>query len=544
MSVNAAGIYRRRVLGWISLIVGITGSALFAASAPAATPAPWPFAGGDYSDSHAVITSAANNPLQLNMHNAKTLVLKWSYAAKGDISATPTVEAGGLYVPDAAGWIYKINPDTGALIWKNLMSDYTGNYSSGTRNSLSIGSQGEIVFGDGVAATVVAVNRTTGKLIWKTLVDSNPYAYITGSAVIYKGVIYVGVSSGEEYAFQNIPGYKPVFRGSVVALDEKTGKILWQFYTVPTGYAGGSVWGSSPVIFTKRNALIIATGNNYAVPASVATCVGKAGSDKTKQLACMSSANLVEAVVSLNLTTGKVIWSRRLGGADTWTGACDANDSSCEKPVGIDADFASMPNLILNPKFVGVSDDKGGVAKGYILGAGQKAGTYWRLNPYTGGLFGSTFTGKGDIKFGSSVDLTNNARIFVGLDNTAHQVNTLAGPVGGKPVTSDAGAWGAIDLTTGKLIWQIPANGQDTDTPKYGGSAGASLASANGVLFASSTSGYMNAIDSNTGVILWSYASGQPVNYGPSIFNETVYFGTSHAHGSKVHGAVYAFAAK
>lgn len=505
--------------------------------------APWAFAGGDISDSHAVMTSATDNPNQLNKHTAAKLALKWTYPIAGAVSSTPTVEAGGLYATDAFGWIYKINPDTGALIWKNLMSKYTGNASSGSRNSPAIGADGEIVFGDGVAATVVAINRTTGKLMWQTTVDTNPYAYITGSAVIYKGLVYIGVSSGEEYAAQSDPGYQPVFRGSVVALDEKTGKIVWQFHTVPVGYAGGSVWGSSPVVFKPANALIFSTGNNYAVPTAVATCVGKAGSSISAQLACMDPDNMVDAVVSVDLKTGALNWSRRLEGSDIWTANCVGSGSGCEKPAGIDADFASMPNLVFNKSFVGVSDDRGGVSNQYILGAGQKAGTYWRLNPFNGGLFGYTFVGMGDIKYGSAVDLSTNAHVLVALEDSGHFPNMLAGQHG-KTVNWNAGSWGEIDLTTGKFDWQIPANGQDLSNPAYGGTAGGSVAYSNNVLFAESTSGYMTAVDADSGNILWTYASGQPVNYGPAVFNEMVYWGTARAHGSKVSAMIYAFGVK
>ena len=52
----------------------------------------------------------------------------------------------------------------------------------------------------GAGARVIAVNRLTGALIWSTQVETFPAAFITGSPVIYKGVVYVGVASNEEAA--------------------------------------------------------------------------------------------------------------------------------------------------------------------------------------------------------------------------------------------------------------------------------------------------------------------------------------------------------
>ena len=63
-----------------------------------------------------------------------------------------------------------------------------------------------------------------------------------------------------------------VSRGSVVAVDVKTGKIKWQTYMVPDnggktgGYSGGGVWDSTPVIDPTRHSVYVGTGNNYSVP--------------------------------------------------------------------------------------------------------------------------------------------------------------------------------------------------------------------------------------------------------------------------------------
>ncbi len=59
------------------------------------------------------------------------------------------------------------------------------------------------------------------------------------------------------------------FRGSIVALDEKSGAILWKTFDMPDnggqtgGYSGGAVW-QPPVIDAKRGMLFIGTGNNYS----------------------------------------------------------------------------------------------------------------------------------------------------------------------------------------------------------------------------------------------------------------------------------------
>jgi polyvinyl alcohol dehydrogenase (cytochrome) len=86
--------------------------------------------------------------------------------------------------------------------------------------------------------------------------------------VVYKGVVHVGVATPEESTAAT-SGYPCCSSsGSMVALDEKSGKLLWQTKIVPTklGYSGGSIWDSTPVIDVARNSVYVGTGNNFSVP--------------------------------------------------------------------------------------------------------------------------------------------------------------------------------------------------------------------------------------------------------------------------------------
>src|SRR5262249_6766758 len=140
-------------------------------------------------------------------------------------------------------------------------------------NLIVLGDQGDVNIsgftGFAATASVMGINKNTGALAWRTVVSNHPFSIITASPVAYDGRVYVGVSSLEENA-GFIPGYPGFsFRGKVVALDAKTGAPLWEFTTVPAGYTGGAVWGSTPVVDVQRGSLYVATGNNYSVPANV-----------------------------------------------------------------------------------------------------------------------------------------------------------------------------------------------------------------------------------------------------------------------------------
>lgn len=532
--------FETKVRFTLTLIIGVFATL---GMAHAQTPAPWLFAGGDLQNSRARLSPAG--PQQLNAVTAPNLTVKWVFNSQDAILATPTVEQGGLYVTDAANMLYKLDPETGAVIWSHPVSYYTGSTPRGTptsRSSPAIGGLGEIVLGDTDSATVFAVDRTSGELIWKTVVDANQYAFIHGSAVIYNGIVYIGVTSREEGAAMSFPSFVPTFRGSVVALDEATGKGLWKFYTVPLGYTGASIWNTQPVVFTAAHSLIVATGNNYSIPLSVAACILNAQTDPTSKdkrgVKCLDAANQVDSIVSLDLTTGKLNWSRKFQGPDTYTGACLSGFLTCPNPAGPDVDFASSPNLVGIPNFTGVPDDRGGISKSYLLGAAQNNGAYWGINPLNGGLFWGTPVGVGGMKWGSAINADTNAAAFVALNNSVHANNLLAG-VNGVSQHWNAGAWGSIDLKTGKMIWQLPAYGMDLKDPTFGSSAPGAISYSNHVAFAGSSSGYMTAFDASTGAILWTYDTGGSVKSAPAIFNDTLYWGGGK--GGPAGGQLYAF---
>jgi polyvinyl alcohol dehydrogenase (cytochrome) len=512
---------------------------------------PWPVAGGDISDSHMSLSPVGPN--QLDPSNARNLHVKWQFQATGDIAATPTVEPGGLYVPDwgpanesnPTGTLWKLDPDTGAVIWRHPVSDYTGMSGSRSRTSPAIGALGEIIIGDqNWGSSIMSINKMTGQLNWITHLDSYGPATITAAPVIYNGIVYAETSS-----WQEVPtGSPPAFRGTIAALNEATGAVLWTFRTVPPGYTGGAITGSSPVVFPPAHALLIAADNNYTIPATASACLVNLGSGDSvpAQLGCLDPADYVDSILSLDLTTGKLNWSRGMQGADTWNIDCSIGPASgCPVPPGTDRDFASAPNLIWLPNFVGVPDDRsatsGILSKDYILGVGEKSGIYWGLNPFDGGLFWQTSVGNGGIQWGSAVAGEGLYSAFVALNNAGNKTNTLVGRNGVRQIWN-GGAWASLDLYTGAIQWQIPASGNDLVDPSEPAHAPGSLSYSNYLLFAGASSGDMVAISADTGYTYWTFNSGGSVVLHPAVFNDTLYWGSGYGRNGVSNGGIlYAF---
>ena len=159
------------------------------------------------------------------------LKLKWAFGFPDATSAwaQPSVVGGRVFVGSHNGTVYSLDAKSGCIYW-------TFTAGGGVRNAMVIGPRAggayAVYFGD-TSATAYALDAATGQKLWSRKVDDHPLARITGTPTLYRGQLYVGVSSYEEAA-----GARPdygccTFRGSLSALDAKTGATVWKTYTVP-----------------------------------------------------------------------------------------------------------------------------------------------------------------------------------------------------------------------------------------------------------------------------------------------------------------------
>ena len=465
----------------------------------------WPVAGHDLANTRSAGggSAASSKPFQPPQP-------LWTFTTESDVSATPTVDGDAVYFPDWAGNLYAVNRKDGSLVWSHKVGDY--DHVPGAVSRVSPAVHGDdLIIGDlqgrttHAGANIMSINRHTGDLRWITQVDSHPAAIITGSPVFMGDVVYVGVSSIEEGLAVDATYPCCSFRGSMVALDLNTGKVLWKTFTVPDnggrpdGYSGGAIW-QPPAIDVARGSLYVGTGNNYEVPQAVKNCL--AATQPDKQMTCFADNDYYDAALALDLTTGRVKWAKRVQGLDVWTVAClrNPNPVSCPEPSSPDFDLSgSGPNLL-----------------NHLVGFGQKSGIYWAFNPDNGDLLWSSVVGPGStlggIEWGTATD---GERIYVAITNAAHKNYPL---IDGTSTTG--GAWSALDAATGKILWQ---KADPTNSLAMG-----AVSVAASVVFAPSYSGNMNALNASTGEILWSFASGGSVIDGPSISDGAVYWGSGY----------------
>jgi len=403
------------------------------------------------------------------------LKLKWAFGfpQSARLRSEPTFGAGAIFIGAHNGQVYALDRKTGCVRWT-----FDAGAEVRTAIVLEPWKAGDakaspmLYFGDW-KGNAYGLDAFTGKLVWKVHADANPAAVLTAAPVLYKGTLYVPVSSLEE-ASAATPGYKCcTFRGSILALDARTGKEKWRTWLVdePKAIDDGNSLGPSGVpvwagmaLDTRRGHLLIATGDNYSNPAT----------------------ELSDAVVALDLATGKVVWHYQVLKGDAWNVDCVTPDpDQCPKDPGPDYDFGSGPLLA-----------KGGDGKDYVLAA-NKSGDAYGIDPDTGKLIWQTKLGRGGMMGGTHFGIAAaGGRLFV--------------PIGDQPEPDPAHPTGkpglnALDVATGKLLWHDPApmdcDGRQLCSPGYTGA----ISVTPDLVVAGSDDGFVRIYAADDGKLLWQY---------------------------------------
>jgi polyvinyl alcohol dehydrogenase (cytochrome) len=541
--------------GWIRSGLVIVGTLVAARAGAGADEGPqrglWPLGGRNIHN-----TRDQRGEEAIDARNAAFLQVQWAVDTDGDISATPAVDESTVYVPDWAGKLYAFNRHTGVIRWSRTIASITGVQAECTSPLLPGTDMARatpaiagdlLILGDqggrcSAGARVFAVNKRTGRLKWVTQVDTHFAAVVTQPATVDPHdprVAYVGVASLEEALAGFVPGYQCcTFRGSVVALDTESGRILWKTYTVPkiAGYSGSAVWGSMGAIDRERHLLYVATGNNYSVPATVSACATAAPTAVAKK-ACLAPDDYFDSLLALDLRTGRVRWTAFAMPYDAWNLAClpgYANAVACPPAAGPDYDFAQGPALYSITQ---------GHRRRDVVGAGQKSGVYWAFDRETGALLWSTQVGPGGtlggLQWGSAVDGT---RVYTQTNNNGFGPpwTLKGGPQAGTTVGSFTGFFSGLDAATGQILWQTRP--VENGVPFLGGAMGP-VTSANGVVFACSfgqatlnpdysvsnySGGAMYALDASDGTVLWNFPSGDFCAAGAAVSRGMVFWGTGY----------------
>jgi quinohemoprotein ethanol dehydrogenase len=164
---------------------------------------------------------------QINDQNVSQLGLAWFYdldTNRGQ-EATPIVVDGEMYFTSAWSRVFAFDAATGKLLWSydpKVPGNWAVNACCDVVNRGVAAWEGKIFAGT-LDGRLVALDAKTGRLVWETLTIDPSFRYtITGAPRVVKGKVIIGNGGGEFGV-----------RGYVSAYDSETGKLAWRFYTVP-----------------------------------------------------------------------------------------------------------------------------------------------------------------------------------------------------------------------------------------------------------------------------------------------------------------------
>jgi polyvinyl alcohol dehydrogenase (cytochrome) len=468
-----SGAERRAVAEYVSgkpLGGDITGASIGRCTATAALPDPaalpmWAGWAPSPTNTRFQPTSQAG----LTAEQVPRLSLKWAFGFPDATSAwsPPTVAAGRLFVGSQNGTVYALDAQSGCIYW-------TFTARAGVRTAPIFGSvegtkQFAVYFGD-TGANVYALDAASGRELWSRQMDTHPLARITGTPTLDRGRLFVPVSSIEETAASQ-PGYVCcTFRGSLNALDARTGDVLWRTFTVPEsrmvgtnaagvalrGPAGVGIW-SSPTVDVKRNVVYAATGNTYSAPAQPTA----------------------DAIVAFDPASGAIKWIKQFTAQDVF--GCRAGSANCGEKPGPDFDIGTPAMLAVLPggRDVIIVGQKSGMT--YAIDPDKEGAILWQYRAGEGSIWGG-------VQWGAAVD---DSRSYFPVSDIR---------------TPKPGGLHAVKLESGERAWYVPPPPLKCDA---GTGCSAALISAPtlipGVLFSGSSDGGLRAHSTKDGSVIWEF---------------------------------------
>ena len=195
----------------------------------------WPTAGGSLAnDRYSTLD-------EIDTSNVKQLQGVWKTDLRGSGTeakysgeSQPVVYNGVIYVTTGKNDVFAVDVETGKILWQ-----YEGNLDQKIDTICCGWLNRGVAIGDGkvfqgqLDGKVVALDAKTGDVLWtRQLVKWQDGQVITAAPLYADDRVYIGVVGADLGT-----------RGFLEALDPDTGKSIWRYYTVPApGEPGGDSW--------------------------------------------------------------------------------------------------------------------------------------------------------------------------------------------------------------------------------------------------------------------------------------------------------------
>jgi alcohol dehydrogenase (cytochrome c) len=247
---------------------------------------------------------------QINKSNVGDLRVAWAWSLpNGPNEATPLVHDGVLFVHSFGDRVQALDGVTGDLLWQ-YTRELPKDIQPTVKRHISI--YGDKLFVPTSDIHIVALDSKTGKVVWDHQVaDFKDGFRMTGGPLVAKGKVMIG--TGGRAAGGNF----------IVGLDAQTGEETWRFNVIARpGEPGGETWNGLPL--EKRNGASVWTAGSYD-PALNLAYFGPGQTYDTgpmlhpvNQPGISNDGLYTDSTIALNPDTGKLAWYFQHQPNDQW----------------------------------------------------------------------------------------------------------------------------------------------------------------------------------------------------------------------------------
>ena len=465
---------------------------------------------GDWPTYHGHIGGNRHSALdQINASNVKDLAIKWVFPINHFVlEVTPVVVDGVMFVT-GPNQVFALDARSGRTIWhyqRERSKELTGDPAKGTNRGVAV--LGDRVFMVTDNAHLIALHRVTGQLLWDSKMPDEPNNNYgsTSAPIVVKDLVIAGISGGDLG-----------IRGFLSAYKATTGERVWRFWTVPKpGEPLSETWKGSALANGGGGGASWMTGTYDAETETLFWGVGNPfpaldGDER-------QGDNLYTAsVLALNPDDGKLKWYFQFTPHDLhdW----DAGQT----PMVIDRRYRGRERkLLIQPNrngFFYVFDRTNGellLAEKFVDRLSWASGIGKDGRPIL--LPGADPTHEGTKACPSVLGATNWMSMALNPSTGLFYLMALEACYiyvkppflwSPHPTPLEPGRkfLRAIDIETGKRVWEVPQIGP---ADSWGGV----LSTGGGVVFFGEDSGAYAAVDAKTGKDLWQFQTNDSTELG------------------------------
>jgi outer membrane protein assembly factor BamB len=392
--------------------------------------------------------SYASTATAFTVANASATSSIWQLTTLGYLDASPSVNAGVVYIGSENGTFYAIDAATGAIKWSKPLPiancANAGIVSTATIATDPVSSVLTVYVG-AADHYLYALNAANGTTIWRTLIGGTSSAYYNWSSpTIANGFVYYAVATSCGNAGDD----------GMVALDQHTGAQTGVYYTSGSAtVAGASVYTSAAV--APDGSVFITTGDDNGASTHDSTAIVKLAGGTLTRLGGYQIPGLVGKNMDFNASP-----TLFMAGTTPMVGACDKNgvfyalaQASPNAPVWTrKLGIPPAPNSLAFCGGSAVYDGTHLFVGADARTSGAPAGSIYELNPKTGRVVWEKPLSSGPVVGSPSLDgagvlavptynHTSGAMSAVYLINKATgailRTISYSGPVFAQPVFAD-----------------------------------------------------------------------------------------------------------